>query len=47
MAGGMVSRDERRLGTGSVSRRARMAAAVGPVNGGEAASISYTTHPSA
>ena len=36
----------RTLGTGSLSRLAMIACAVGPVNGGSPASISYSTAPS-
>ena len=40
---GTLPRTTRRLGGGSVNRLAMIAWAVGPVNGGSPASISYTT----
>ncbi len=42
-----VRRTVRRLGTGSMECLARIAWAVGPVNGGSPASVSYNTQPNA
>ena len=43
MVGATVGRIRRTLGAGSLKRRAMTACAVGPVNGGSPASISYRT----
>ena len=43
---GIVSRNRRADGTGSLKRLAMIAWLVGPVNGGSPVSISYNTQPS-
>jgi hypothetical protein len=45
-ASGTLGRARRTRGTSPLSRRAITACAVGPVNGGSPASISYSTAPS-